>query len=55
MNPELGIPILDVIWIHFSNLYVTDENTLPPLDFSKVTVTHELDVKLQVYSVIKNY
>ncbi|KAF2901837.1 hypothetical protein ILUMI_04348 [Ignelater luminosus] len=47
MNPELGIPVLDVIWIHFNNLYVTDENTLPPLDFSKVTVTHELDVKLQ--------
>ncbi|KAJ8921771.1 hypothetical protein NQ315_008396 [Exocentrus adspersus] len=43
VNPELGVPVLDLIWFHFSDYYVMDEDLLPPLNFSKIAVTREMD------------
>ncbi|KAJ8983001.1 hypothetical protein NQ317_014296 [Molorchus minor] len=41
VNLELGIPVLDLIWFHFSNYYIIDEEKLPPLDFGKITTIRE--------------
>ncbi|KAK5650021.1 hypothetical protein RI129_001050 [Pyrocoelia pectoralis] len=46
MNPELGIPIIDVLRVHFNQFYVSDQNDLPPLKFSNITITKDIDVKL---------
>ncbi|XP_018565780.1 Fanconi anemia group I protein [Anoplophora glabripennis] len=47
MNPELGVPILDLIWFHFKDYYVMDEDVLPPLNFNKIAVTREMESALQ--------
>nr|XP_023013240.1 Fanconi anemia group I protein homolog [Leptinotarsa decemlineata] len=47
MNPELGIPVLDVIWFHFSEYYVMDEEQLPPLIFDKIVSVREVQAMLQ--------
>ncbi|KAK4882809.1 hypothetical protein RN001_006128 [Aquatica leii] len=47
VNPELGIPVLGMLWWHFNKFYVSDEETIPPLQFSTITITKDLDVKLQ--------
>lgn len=47
-NGELGIPVLDLLWNHFNNYYVLDEDTLPPINFSKTIFTNNVDVTLQV-------
>ncbi|KAL3277410.1 hypothetical protein HHI36_012759 [Cryptolaemus montrouzieri] len=43
-NPEIKIPVLDVLWLHFSNYYVTEEDSLPPLNFSRISITKDIDV-----------
>lgn len=48
MNPELGIPILDALWVHFYDYYVSDENSLPPLKFSNIHAVKDPDVILKV-------
>lgn len=50
MNPELGVPILDLIWFHFSDYYVINEDLLPPLNFGKIAVTREMESVLHVGS-----
>ncbi|KAG5900127.1 hypothetical protein JTB14_012800 [Gonioctena quinquepunctata] len=47
MNPELGIPVLDVIWFHFSEFYIMDEEQLPPLNFDKIVILKEAQTILQ--------
>ncbi|XP_072384850.1 Fanconi anemia group I protein homolog [Diabrotica undecimpunctata] len=46
VNPELGIPVLDVIWFHLIKYYVMDESQALPLDFSKIVVLKEAQVVL---------
>lgn len=48
MNPELGVPILDALWIHFTDFYVSDEEVLPPLQFNNIHLTKDPDVVLKV-------
>lgn len=48
MNPELGIPILDALWMHFNDFYVSDEEVLPPLQFSNIYLIKDPDVVLKV-------
>lgn len=48
MNPELGIPILDALWRHFSDFYVADEDVLPPLLFDNIHLVRDPDVILKV-------
>ncbi|KAJ8938554.1 hypothetical protein NQ314_011443 [Rhamnusium bicolor] len=43
MNSGLGIPVLDLIWFHFSEYYFMDEDLLPPLNFSKIAVCREME------------
>ncbi|KAF5276046.1 hypothetical protein FQA39_LY00842 [Lamprigera yunnana] len=47
VNPELVIPVLDTLWIHFNSIYVMEEESIPPIKFSKITLTKDVDVKLQ--------
>lgn len=47
MNPELSIPVLDVLWCHFNNYYVMDEETLPPLQFDNIHQVKDPDVVLK--------
>uniref|UniRef100_A0A6P7FIB2 Fanconi anemia group I protein homolog n=1 Tax=Diabrotica virgifera virgifera TaxID=50390 RepID=A0A6P7FIB2_DIAVI len=46
VNPELGIPVLDVIWFHLIKYYIMDESQALPLDFSKIVVVKEAQVVL---------
>lgn len=48
MNPELGIPILDALWTHFSDFYVADKEVLPPLQFNNIHMIRDPDVILKV-------
>lgn len=52
MNPELGIAILDVIWVHFSDYYMSDETVLPPLKFTNIHIAKDLEVELKVCAVV---
>jgi Fanconi anemia group I protein len=47
LNPELGIPTLEMIWMHFRDFYNIDDETLPPLKFEKITITRDVNVSLQ--------
>ncbi|CAG9823300.1 unnamed protein product [Phaedon cochleariae] len=46
-NPELGIPVLDMIWLHFSEYYVLDEDQLPPLKMDKIVTLKDAQSLLQ--------
>uniref|UniRef100_A0A1Y1K0T8 Fanconi anemia group I protein n=1 Tax=Photinus pyralis TaxID=7054 RepID=A0A1Y1K0T8_PHOPY len=46
MNPELGIPVIDILSIHFNEFYISDQNELPPLKFSNITIVKDVEVKL---------
>lgn len=48
VNPELGIPALDVLWFHFMEFYVMDEETNLPINFCNIAVLREKDCILQV-------
>lgn len=48
MNPELGIPILDIIWLHFHDYYVSDETVLLPLKLMNIHITKDFEVILKV-------
>lgn len=48
MNPEIAIPVLDTIWLHFKDLYVDDDEVLPPLRFTVITSKVGQDVSLKV-------
>lgn len=47
-NPELALPVLNVLWVQFLKYYNVDEDVLPPIDFSKITVVKDTDVIVQV-------
>ncbi|RZC32682.1 FANCI HD2 domain containing protein [Asbolus verrucosus] len=47
LNPELGIPVLEMIWLHFSDFYNIDDEVLPPLKFDKIVITKDVNVTLQ--------
>ncbi|XP_018318528.1 Fanconi anemia group I protein [Agrilus planipennis] len=47
MNMELIVPTLDIISSHFNHFYVADEESLPPLEFSKITLVKDSNVVLQ--------
>ncbi|KAK9718765.1 FANCI helical domain 2 [Popillia japonica] len=46
-NPELALPVLNVLWVQFLKYYNVDEDVLPPIDFSKITVVKDTDVIVQ--------
>lgn len=54
MNPELGIPILDALWNHFSDYYVNDEEVLPPLQFDNIHLVKDPDIVLKVKKNTEN-
>nr|CAI5817017.1 unnamed protein product [Callosobruchus analis] len=43
INPELAMPALEVIWFHFKDFYVIDDQQMPPLDFKKVSVLRDTE------------
>lgn len=47
-NSELQIPVLDLLWNHFNHYYVLEGETLPPINFSSIMITKNVDVVLQV-------
>lgn len=47
LNPELGIPVLNIFWSHCVEFLVVDEDQLPPLDFKKIIRLREVDVVLE--------
>ncbi|KAF5299517.1 hypothetical protein FQR65_LT01100 [Abscondita terminalis] len=47
VNSELAIPVLGMLWWHFNSIYVSDKEIIPPLQFSKITATKDVEVKLQ--------
>ncbi|XP_060518299.1 Fanconi anemia group I protein isoform X2 [Cylas formicarius] len=47
VNPDLGIPVLDVLWFHFLEYYIINEEALPPLNFGKVANLRDTDSVLQ--------
>ncbi|GLV41723.1 Fanconi anemia complementation group I [Carabus blaptoides fortunei] len=47
MNSELGIPVLDMLWVHFNQYYNNEEDALPPLLLPKIVVSRNVDVLLQ--------
>lgn len=52
MNPELGVPVLDALWVHFGDFYEEDEEVLPPLSFSNIYAIRDPDVILKVKRVL---
>lgn len=48
VNLELGIPVLDALWSHFSDFYITDEEILPPLQFNNIYTAKDPDVTIKV-------
>lgn len=48
LNPELGVAVLDVLWFHFIEFYISDEESSPPLDFCNVVAIKDGDCILQV-------
>lgn len=47
LNIELGIPVLDMIWFHFSQYYIMDEEQEIPLDFKKVALLKDAECILK--------
>ncbi|XP_050310128.1 Fanconi anemia group I protein [Anthonomus grandis grandis] len=47
INPGLNGPALDVLWLHFMDYYIVDEECLPPLHFENVTMLRDTDCTLQ--------
>lgn len=52
MNPELGLPVLEALWIHFGEYYVADEEVLPPLKFEGACLVKDPDVVLKVTELL---
>ncbi|CAH0559213.1 unnamed protein product [Brassicogethes aeneus] len=46
-NLELGLPVLDVMCFHLQELYVTDEEQLPPLKFDNIVAIRDVEAVLQ--------
>ncbi|KAH1013955.1 hypothetical protein HUJ04_002869 [Dendroctonus ponderosae] len=47
LNPELGVAVLDVLWFHFIEFYISDEDSSPPLNFCNVAAIKDGDCILQ--------
>ncbi|XP_056642069.1 Fanconi anemia group I protein isoform X1 [Diorhabda sublineata] len=47
LNPQLCIPVLDLLWFHFKKYYVMEEDQLPPLAFDKIVVSKEAQMILE--------
>lgn len=47
-NPDLALPVLNVLWSQFLNYYNFDENVLPPVDLSKLSTIRETNIIMQV-------
>ncbi|CAH2009829.1 unnamed protein product [Acanthoscelides obtectus] len=43
INLELAMPTLEVIWFHFKDFYVADENEMLPVDFKKISILRDTD------------
>lgn len=55
-NIELGGPVLDILWNHFKEFYVTDdEEHVPPIKFDAVALIRDTDAILQVYKTKKSF
>lgn len=48
INSEIGVSMLDMLFLHFRDLYIADEEILPPLKFKNITVTKDVTVTQQV-------
>ncbi|GJQ77090.1 FANCI [Trypoxylus dichotomus] len=46
-NSDLALPVLNVLWSQFLKYYNDDEETLPPIDFSKISIIRDVDVVIQ--------
>ncbi|KAI4458189.1 hypothetical protein MML48_7g00003128 [Holotrichia oblita] len=46
-NPDLSLPVLNVLWSQFLKYYNFDEDVLPPVDFSKISIIRDVDVIVQ--------
>ncbi|CAH1104215.1 unnamed protein product [Psylliodes chrysocephalus] len=47
VNPELGIPVLDMIQFHFNQYIVTDDESLPPINIDKLVALKETQMILE--------
>ncbi|XP_044756769.1 Fanconi anemia group I protein [Coccinella septempunctata] len=43
-NKDLSVPILEILWTQISKYYIIEEETLPPLDFSKLSIVKDINV-----------
>lgn len=47
-NPDLSLPILTLLWSHFLKYYNEGQNTLPPVDFTKLLSVRDTEIIIQV-------